>query len=160
MRYVSILLIIILAACTKEVPESEKKLAKTVDESAVREVIDHYYTAYNTGDIETAVTLCDESYKGIAADSDDVNGIEALKDELYQFRKEYPEGKWEINLDELVVQSDLAYVIINGSFLMPDPIQKKMNPIYSERSIKILRRNKTEGWKIYRSFSVPTFSYD
>ncbi|MDH7603654.1 MAG: hypothetical protein QHH13_02020, partial [Melioribacter sp.] len=112
------------------------------------------------GDIETAVTLIDENYKGMAADSDDVIGVEALTNELYQYRKEYPEGKWEIRIEELSVQNDLAYAIIYGSFLMPDPIEKRMNPIYSERSIKILKKDKNEGWKIFRSLSIPTLTYN
>ncbi|MEJ5351217.1 MAG: nuclear transport factor 2 family protein [Melioribacteraceae bacterium] len=160
MKYLSLILILFITACTKEVPESEKKIAKTADEEAIRKLIDHFYTAYNSGDIETAVTLIDENYKGIAADSEDVVGVEALTKELYQYRKEYPEGKWEINIEELTVQNDLAYVIINGSFFVPGPAIDKMNPIYSERSIKILKKDKNEGWKIFRSLSVPTLTYN
>jgi len=160
MKYLSLILILFITACTKEVPESEKKLAKTADEEAIRKLIDHFYTAYNSGDIETAVTLIDENYKGIAADSEEVVGVEALTNELYQYRKEYPEGKWEINIEELTVQNDLAYVIINGSFFVPGPSVEKMNPIYSERSIKILKKDKNEGWKIFRSLSVPTLTYN
>lgn len=160
MKYISLILIVVLVACTKEVPEAEKKISKTLEEENVRKLINHFYTAYNSGDIETAVSLIDTNYKGIAADSEDVNGIEAMTNELYQYRNEYPDGKWEINIEELFIENDLAYVIINGSFLMPDPIEKKMNPIYSERSIKILKRYKNEGWKIFRSFSIPTFSYN
>lgn len=160
MKYISLILIVVLVACTKEVPEAEKKISKTLEEENVRKLINHFYTAYNSGDIETAVSLIDTNYKGIASDSEDVNGIEAMTNELYQYRNEYPDGKWEINIEELFIENDLAYVIINGSFLMPDPIEKKMNPIYSERSIKILKRYKNEGWKIFRSFSIPTFSYN
>ncbi len=161
MKYLSILfLITLLIGCTKEVPEAEKKLSKTIEEESVRKIINHYYTAFNSGDIETAVTLVDENYKGMAADSDDVIGVEALTNELYQYKNQYPEGKWEIQIEELSVQNDLAYVIIYGSFLMPDPIEKKMSPIYSERSIKILKKDKNEGWKIFRSLSVPTLTYN
>ncbi|MEM3373453.1 MAG: nuclear transport factor 2 family protein [Candidatus Anstonellales archaeon] len=160
MKYAFLILILFVTACTKEVPESEKRIAKTAEEEAIRKLIDHFYTAYNSGDIETAVTLIDENYKGMAADSDDVIGVEALTNELYQYRKEYPEGKWEIKIEELSVENNLAYVIIYGSFLMPDPIEKKMNPIYSERSIKILKKDKNEGWKIFRSLSIPTLTYN
>jgi len=160
MKYAFLILILFVTACTKEVPESENRIAKTAEEEAIRKLIDHFYTAYNSGDIETAVTLIDENYKGMAADSDDVIGVEALTNELYQYRKEYPEGKWEIKIEELSVENNLAYVIIYGSFLMPDPIEKKMNPIYSERSIKILKKDKNEGWKIFRSLSIPTLTYN
>ncbi|MEG8990445.1 nuclear transport factor 2 family protein [Ignavibacteria bacterium 4148-Me] len=160
MKYAFLIFILFVTACTKEVPESEKRIAKTAEEEAIRKLIDHFYTAYNSGDIETAVTLIDENYKGMAADSDDVIGVEALTNELYQYRKEYPEGKWEIRIEELSVQNDLAYAIIYGSFLMPDPIEKRMNPIYSERSIKILKKDKNEGWKIFRSLSIPTLTYN
>ncbi|MCX7798522.1 MAG: nuclear transport factor 2 family protein [Melioribacter sp.] len=160
MKYLPLIFIVILLACTKEVPESEKKISKTVEEENIRKLINHFYTAYNSGDIETAVSLVDTNYKGIAPDSEDVNGFEAMAKELYQYRNEYPEGKWEINIEELFIENDLAYVIISGSFLMPDPIEKKMNPIYSERSVKILKKYKNEGWKIFRSFSIPTFSYN
>ncbi|MEG8946235.1 YybH family protein [Rosettibacter firmus] len=161
MKYFSLLLIILfISGCTKEVPETEKRISKTVEEEAIQKLIEHFYTAYNSGDIETAVTLIDEHYKGMAPDSEDVNGVDNLTNELYQFKNEYPEGKWEIKIEELTVENNLAYVIINGSFLMPDPIEKKMNPIYSERSIKILKKEKNEGWKIYRSISLPTFTYN
>lgn len=157
-----VLLVLVLAAfaCTKEVPESDRKLAKSPDESSIREVIEKYYMAYNTGDIETAVNFFDVEYREVAPDSDDFLGYEELREELYQFRKQYPEGKWEFTIEELTVQNDFAYVISKNSFLLPDPVEAQMNPSYSERSIKILKRNKPEGWKIFRSFSVPAFSYD
>ncbi len=160
MKYIPIILLLFFTACTKEVPESERKISKAVDEEAIRKLINHFYTAYNTGDIETAITLIDENYKGIVPDSEDVNGIENLTNELYQFKNEYPEGKWEFNIEELLIENNLAYVIMSGSFLMPDPIEKKMSPIYSERSIKILKKEKNEGWKIFRSLSFPTFTYN
>lgn len=162
MRYLLIILsaVFLLSSCTKDVPETEKKLVKSLEEKSVRETIENYAASYNSNDIEKAVSLFDSYYKGITGDADDVAGTDALRNALMQYRKEYPEGKWQIDINEINISGDLAYVITSGSFLMMDPIEKKMNPIYSERTIKILKKQKNDGWKIYRSLAAPTFTYD
>lgn len=152
--------VLFISACTKEVPENEKRISKSFEENEIRTLIDMYYKSYNDNDIETAVSFFHPEYKGVAADSEDVVGIQALESELYHFRKQYPDGQWDFKIEELYVQNELGYVITSGSFMMPDPIENKMSPRYSERSIRVLRKVKNLGWKIYRSFSVPTFSYD
>jgi hypothetical protein len=35
-----------------------------------------------------------------------------------------------------------------------DPVEEKKAPVYSERSIKLLRKVKNEGWKIFKSLSI------
>lgn len=155
----SLLFLLILISCTKEVPEAEKNISKSVEENQVREVVDKFYSAYNNNDIVTAISFCDSDYKGIATEADDVAGTSMLEDELYNFRKQYPEGKWKIVIEEVSVQNSLAYIITQGSFMVPDPVEGEA-PQYSERCIRILRHVKNEGWKIYRAFSVPMFSYD
>lgn len=153
-------LLIIISACTKEVPESEKRLTKSIEETSIRNAIENFAAAYNSNDIEAAILFFDRDYRGIVADSEDIVGLDALKNDLLQYRKQYPEGKWEIKIDELNVFGDFAYALCSGSFLMPDPIEKKMNPIYSERSIRIFKKQKDDGWKIFRYAAMPTFSYD
>lgn len=151
---------LIFSACTKEVREGEKKSAKSADEALVRELIDNYTTAYNTGDIESAIQLIDINYRGIIADSSDVLGKEGLHDDLLQYRRQYPEGKWETKIEEIVIGNDYAYVFSSSSFLMPHPIDQNLSPIYSERSVRILKKEKTQGWKIFRYLATPTFTYD
>ena len=43
---------------------------------------------------------------------------------------------------------------------MPDVIEKNLNPIYSEKGIRILKKQKDGSWKIYRYVSTPIFTYD
>ena len=153
-------LLLIITACTKEVPETEKNLSKSLEEKSARETIENFVAAYNSNDIAKAVSFFEADYKGVVADSDDVVGLDALSNELVSYRKQYPEGKWEIKIDEILISGELAYVFTSGSFLMLDPIEKKMNPIYSERAIRILKKQKNDGWKIFRYLATPMFSYD
>ncbi|MBA4407214.1 hypothetical protein C0389_08075 [bacterium] len=152
--------LLIITACTKEVPETEKKLSKSIEEKTVQETIENFVAAYNSNDIAKAVSLFETNYIGVVADSDDVIGLEALRDDLLHYRKQNPEGKWKITIDEILISGELAYVFTSGSFLMPDPIEKKMNPVYSERAIRILKKQKGDGWKIFRYLATPMFSYD
>lgn len=153
-------IIILLASCTKEVPETERKLAKSVDESQIRALIENFVNTYNSGDINSASRLFDENYQEITSDSLDIIGADAVRNELENFHKEYPEGKWSIKIDEIILSDGYANVICSGSFYMPDPVEKKMNPVHSERNIRILRKDKATGWKFYRYLSLPTFTFD
>jgi hypothetical protein len=47
-----------------------------------------------------------------------------------------------------------------GSFMVSDPIENKIIPVYSERSIRILKKQKEGTWKIFRFIAVPTFTYE
>jgi ketosteroid isomerase-like protein len=154
------LIALIFSACTKEVKENEKISAKTVEEALIRELIDNYTHAYNTGDIESAIELIDANYRGIVADSSDVLGKEGLHDDLLQYKRQYPDGKWGTKIEEVVIGNDYAYVFSSSSFLMPHPIEQNLSPIYSERSVRILKKEKTQGWKIFRYLATPTFTYD
>ncbi len=153
-------LLLIITACTKEVPETEKKISKALEEKSARGTIENFISAYNSNEIEKALSFFETNYKGIITDSDDIAGLDALRDDLIHYRKQYPDGKWEITFDEILISGELAYVFTSGSFLMLDPIERKMNPIYSERAIRILKKQKNDGWKIYRYLATPTFSYD
>lgn len=153
-------LLLILSACTKEVPETEKKLSKSIEEKFLIETIDNFISAYNANEIEKAISYFDTNYKGFTTDSDDIEGVDALRNDLIHYRKQYPDGKWEIKYEEVTVAGEFAYVLTSSSFLMPDPIEGKMNPIYSERAIRILKKQKSDGWKIYRYMATPMFSYD
>ncbi len=152
--------LILIAACTKEVPETEKKISRMHEEKSARETLENFITAYNSNEIEKALSFCDLNYKGMINDSDDLGGLDALREDLMHYRKQYPEGKWEIKIEEIIVSGELAYLLTKSSFLMLDPIEKKMNPIYSERAIRILKKQKSDGWKIYRFIATPIFSYD
>ena len=153
-------LLLITAACTKEVPETEKKLSKSFEEKSVKETVDNFISAYNSGDVEKALSFVDPGYKGFATDSDDIEGLDSFRNDLNHYAKQYRDGKWEIKFDEVTVAGEIAYVLTSGSFLIPDPIEKKMSPIYSERALRILRKQKNDGWKIYIYMATPMFSYD
>ncbi|MHB8905763.1 MAG: YybH family protein [Melioribacteraceae bacterium] len=152
--------VVFISACTKQVPEGDKKASRSSEEIAVEQTITNFVEAYNSNDIDKAVTFFESDYKGVVSDSDDVVGLDMLKNDLTQYKKQYPGGKWEIKIDEVNISGELAYVFTSGSFLMPDPIEDKMSPIYSERAIRILRKKKNDGWSIFRYLATPTFSYD
>ena len=157
---ISVMFLLIITSCTKDVPETEKKFSKSLEEKSARETIENFVAAYNSDNIEKAVSSFEADYKGVVTDSDDVAGLDALRNELLSYRKQYPDGKWEIKFDEILISGELAYIFTSGSFLMPDPIEKKMSPIYSERAIRILKKQKNDGWKIFRYLATPMFSYD
>ena len=160
-RTLSFLLLVIgIIACTKEVPEGTKKISKSAEEITAAIIVEDFFVAYNSNDVEKAISFCDADYKEVLPDSDDVVGINGLRNDLARYRKQYPEGKWEIKIEETIVSGEFAYVMSKESFLMPAPVAENMNPIYSERSIRILKRQKDNKWKIFRYIGVPTFSYD
>jgi len=155
-----VLAVFIFSSCTKEVKEYEKSSAKSADEALITEVIENYTKAYNAGDIETAIEFIDVNYRGVVADSSDILGQEGVHNDLLQYRRQYPEGKWETKIDEITIGDGYAYVFCSSSFLLIHPIEQKYSPIYSEKSVRILRKEKNQGWKIYRYLSTPTFTYD
>lgn len=150
-------LLVILSACTKEIPEAERRQDKNIEQSAVRAAIQNWETAYNSGDLESALDFYEVDFRAMLADSNDIVGRDELARDLNQFLTQYPGGKWKINIDEINTAGDLAYVLYNGVFTSGDDLN---NPLYSERGIKILKKNKIGGWKFFRSMSMPVFSYD
>ena len=162
MRYFFMIFLfaIIISSCTKNVPETEKKIATSVDEKNAGETILNFATAFNENNIEKAVSFFDLDYKGVVSDSDDLAGIDALRNDLDHIRQLYPDGKLEVSIDEGNTSADFAYFICTSSYMATDIIEKKLSPVYSEKSIKILRKGKEGSWKIYRSVSTPIFTYD
>jgi ketosteroid isomerase-like protein len=160
-KYLSVILILVLLfSCTKEVPESNKKTAKSTEEVSVASTINGFIDAYNQNDLTLAASFLDTDYKGIVADSDDTINAGSTLNELKEYHKQYPEGKWEIKIEEIYVGSEFAYVMTKSSFMTPGPPIGNINSIYSERSIRILKKQKDDGWKIFRYIATPTFSYD
>lgn len=155
-----LLLILVMISCTKEVPEGTKRISKSADEINAAKTVEDFFSAYDSNDIEKAISFCDFDYEEVIPDSDDVVGIDGLKNDLARYRKQYPDGKWEIKIEEVTVSGDFAYVMCRSSFMMPKPTAGNMNPNYTERSIRILKRQRDGKWKIFRYIGVPTFSYD
>ena len=162
MRYIvsALTFFVLVTACTKDVPEAEKEMIRTADNDNARKAIQSFADAYNSNDLEKAFSFFDMDYKGVVADSDDLAGVDALRNEMINSQKRFPEGKWEIIIDEVNISGEFAYFICTGSFLMPDVIEKKLSPVYSEKSIRILKKQKDGSWKIYRYVSTPIFTYD
>lgn len=156
----TLMFLFLITSCTKDVPESEKIIIKTADEDNIRKTIQNFMDAYNVNDLEKAMSFFDLDYKGVVADSDDLAGVDALRKELVNSQKKFPEGKWEITIDEENISGEFTYLVCSGSFLMPDVIERKLNPVYSEKSIRILKKQKDGSWKIYRYVSTPIFTYD
>ena len=154
------MLVVMLVSCTKEVPESNKKTAKNTDDIAITKTIDEFFKCYNSNNIDSLTYYLDSEYKGFIPDSDDAVGALSTINDLREYRKRYPDGLWQYKIEEINVGGDFAEVLTNASFMKPGPVSGKLNPIYSERSIRILKRAKDDGWKIFRYMAIPTFSYD
>ncbi len=154
------ILLIIFSSCTKEVPESEKKIVKTTNENEVRSIIEDYFSYFNSGNINASLAVFAEDYSEYIPDADTPIDLTALENNLLNFRSQNPEGKLSVAIEDVFAADELAAVQVFTSYLIPDPVEGKMNPVYSERSIKLLRKNKNTGWKIFRSLSSTAFSYD
>jgi len=160
-RLISVIsVILLLVGCTKQTPEGERKISKSVEENNVVGTIDSLISAYNSHDIEKAVSFLDLDFKGVVADSDNVVGYTEAKNAFYNLMKHYPDGKWNIKSEEVNISGEFAYVMTMGSFMVLDPIENKIIPIYSERSIRILKKQKEGTWKIFRYIAVPAFTYE
>jgi len=160
-RLISVIsVILLLAGCTKQTPEGEKKSTKSVEENNIINTIDGFISAFNSHDIEKAVSFLDLDYKGVVADSDNVLGVTEVKNAIYSLMKQFPDGKWNIKYEEVNVSGEIAYVMTKASFMVLDPVENKITPLFSERSIRILKRQKNGGWKISRYIAVPAFTYE
>jgi len=155
-----ITILLIIAGCTKQRSEGEKEISKPNDENNVITTINGFISAYNSHNIEKAVSYLDLDFKGVVADSDNVVGVAEARNAFYSLMNHYPEGKWNIKCEEINISGEFAYVMTVGSFMVLDPVENKIIPIYSERSIRILKRQKEGIWKIFRYIAVPSFTYE
>jgi ketosteroid isomerase-like protein len=155
-----ITILLIIAGCTKQKSEEVKEISKPIDENNVVNAINGFISAFNSHDIEKAVSFLDLDFKGVVADSDNVVGIFEARNAYYSLMNHYPEGKWNIKCEEVNISGDFAYVMTIGSFMVLNPIENKIIPVYSERSIRILKRQKEGTWKIFRYIAVPAFTYE
>jgi ketosteroid isomerase-like protein len=162
MRLLSTLFILlfIVVSCTKEVPESEKNIVKSVNENEIKALINNHASYFNSGDVNSSLIMFSDDYSEYIPDSDAPVDLSVLENNLLNFRSQNPEGKLSITVEDLFISNDLAAAQTFTSYLVPDPIEGKLNPAYSERSIKLLRKDKNTGWKIFRSLSSTAFSYD
>jgi ketosteroid isomerase-like protein len=158
--FIFLLLTVFAVSCTKEVPETEKKSSKATYEKDIRKIIETYAQNFNSGNAEDAFMLFAEDFKAVVPDSDNTLDLTTYKDNLKGFRKQYPEGKLQIAIEEVLVSEELGTVQLFTSFMVPDVLNGKLAPAYSERSIIVLRKIKYDGWKIIRSLGTPAFSYD
>lgn len=155
----ALLLLLFIVACTKDVPETDKSIIQTTEKNKINKLIESFYNDFNKGNIDSALTCISQDYKAILSESDEIVGLENYKRELNQYKTEYPEGRWQYSIEEMLIKDGMGYVIILSSFVMPDPLESKGNPVYSERSMKVLLKDSQGEWKIYRSVSVPLFTY-
>lgn len=160
-KFISLILFFtLIVSCTKEVPESEKQLTKSTNEKEIRAVVDNFTAAYNSGGIDNISNYFTSDYGGFVPDLDSAVGIAAYQSDLRNFRKQYPENEMHLKIEEVYISEEFAAVQTFGSYTTLDPVEGKKVPVYSERSIKLLRKVKNEGWKIFKSLSIPAFSYE
>ena len=145
--------VLLLSACTKEVPESDKKMAKSIDDKNVQETIDSYYHALNSGDIEKAASLMDNNFRGILPDMSEITGINSFKDNLKLFLAKYPGCKWDVKTTEINTYGDIAYSSTTASMTVNNQTTKKID-IYTEKAVRILKKQKNDGWKFFRFITL------
>jgi len=148
-----IVLTSLLYSCTKEVPEN-KRFSRTSEEVAVSKVIDSFVSAYNSGNIGSAMKLFDSTFKGIIASSDEILDLDSLRVKLTAYRGRYQSGRINIGIDEIETAGDHAYLMCSGSFTNSDRSGTHAI-LFSERELLIIKKQKGDGWKILRSLSAP-----
>lgn len=148
-------------SCTKEVPETEKKLGKTVSTNEIKQLFENLAADVNSNNADRIDSYFEGDFSSFVADADSALDLTSYKTTLSNFLKQYPSGKLQINVEDVFVSEELAAAQVFVSYMVNDPVEKGMNPVYSERSIKLLRKSKMDNnWKIFRSLSTPAFSYD
>jgi len=152
--------IIFVVSCTKEVPETEKKLTKAVNEAEISKIIQDFQSSINSNDINAAINFLTEDFSSFVPDCDTAIDLYTFKNNLTLFKKQYPNGLIKIDIEEIFVSEELASVQTFTSYMNRDPVEEKMNPVYSERSIKLLRKQKLGSWKFFRMLSTTAYSYD
>ena len=150
----------LLSSCTKEVPESEKKTTKYIVDFEVRKVIDNISTHFNSREIDSALTSFSKDYSEFVPDADSARSLNVLKNDWQNFISQNPKGEMQTIIEDVFVSEGLAAVQTFTSYMVINPLDGKLIPAYSERSIKLLRNSKDENWKIFRSLSSTAFSYD
>ncbi len=155
---ISIILIsFVLVQCTKQVPETERKSLRT-DEAQLTKTVERWENFYNNGDLESLITLYTDDYIESSPEDVDITGVDNVRSELSQYMSQYPGGKWKLTIEEVQVSGDLGFARIKGEFEMP--YGKFPATIYTERSLRILQRQRGNNWKFYRTMRLPTFTYD
>ena len=100
-----------------------------------------------------------DDYIGSYPQDDDVIGTDKMANDLSNYMKQYPGGVWKIDINEIGVSGDQAFARVTSTFSMPKDNNGGVAPIYSEKSLKILKRVKDNTWLIYRSMSFPAYTY-
>lgn len=149
--------IFIFTYCTKEIPEAERKTPRT-EEARLKKTIELWADFYNNGDLENLINLYTDDYVESMPNDNDIIGIDKIRSELSQYMSQYTGGKWKLTVEEIQVSEDFAFARINGEFEMN--YGKLPTTIYSERSLKIFKKQKNTGWKLYRTMRIPSFTYD
>lgn len=159
--YVLLLLSLLFYSCTKEVPETEKKLSRTVSTNEIKQLFENFTSDVNSNNLDKIDSYFDGDFSSFVQDADSAVDLNSYKTNLVNFQKQYPAGKLQTNIEDIFVSEDLAAAQVFVSYMINDPVEKGMSPVYSERSIKLLRKSKIDNsWKIFRSLSTPAFSYD
>lgn len=161
MKFITIfILTAVLISCTKEVPEFEKKVAKNKSENEVRKIINDFQINFNDGKAEEAVLFFDENFSAYLPEVDTPINLLNYKNEILNFRLQRPGGKIAIEIEDVFADQELAAAQILTSYMDWDPVENKQSPVYSERSVILLKRNKLESWKIFRQLSTTAFTFD
>ncbi|MCK9279553.1 MAG: nuclear transport factor 2 family protein [Melioribacteraceae bacterium] len=152
-------LMLLVGACTKEVPEYERKINSNVDENEVRKKIESYAESYNSGNPDALSNIFDESYVRITPEENDLVGLESFEKEITNYMSQYPGGKWKINIEQVDVSGELASVTTRSVFEKNYEGSDLPSTVYSERALYILKKHREGTWKIARSMSFPIYTY-
>jgi hypothetical protein len=141
-------LILFAAACTKEIPENEKKSSKSPDEKIINDLLENYFSSINSDNIGKAVLLVDADYREISSDGNNIIGTNSLQNFLNKQTSSM--GKWKIKVEETNVSGEFAFVISEDTFISSNSNLKNHNSAYTIHAIRIMKKQKNDGWKIFR----------
>ena len=152
-------IVMFVSACTKEVPETGKKLTKEIGEKEINEIFDQFTSNFNDGRLDSAFSFYSQDFTAYGPHFDSTVNLEKFTDDIKSYRMQNADKKLIIKIEDISLSEELAAVQSLDSFYAFDPVENKMVPVFSEKSIWLLKKNKSGNWKIFKVLSAQIESY-
>ncbi len=128
--------------------------AQPDDVIAIKNELNKWMKAYNQKDLNNSVSIFAENYIGFYAGHPDQTGnsIKEQNDEV--FKNKYLKATLSMEVTEIEVGGDLAYVSIKQKWAFKPSIANTAQ-IALEKGILIMKKQSDGKWKIIRSSTFP-----
>lgn len=129
---------------------SDTITAQTNDVISIKDELNKWMRAYNQKDLENSVSIYADNYIGFYAGYDDqtVSSIKAQNDKV--FKNKYLKATLTMEILEIEIGGDLAYVSIKQKWAFKPSISDKAQFAY-EKGILIMKKQNDGKWKMIRS---------